>query len=76
MDAKEILIPKGKGYDPTLTQDSNQRLSGMRTHFCPWSCVYIHVAKYTIQILAILLPVKMNEIEGTRPNSCSEVFAR
>jgi len=27
-------------------------------------------------ILAILLPVKMNEIEGTRPNSCSHAFAR
>jgi len=29
----------------------------------------------TLQILAILLPVKMNEIEGTRPNSCSQAFA-
>jgi len=28
-----------------------------------------------IQILSILLPVKMNEIEGTRPNPCSQAFA-
>jgi len=27
-------------------------------------------------MLAILLPVKMNEIEATRPNSCSQAFAR
>jgi len=31
---------------------------------------------YTNAILAILLPVKMNEIEGTRLNSCSQAFAR
>ena len=31
---------------------------------------------YTNVILAILLLVKMNEIEGTRPNSCSQAFAR
>ena len=30
----------------------------------------------TLQIVAILLPLKMNEIEGTRPNSCSQAFAR
>ena len=29
-----------------------------------------------LQILSILLPVKMNEIEGTRTNSSSQVFAR
>ena len=35
------------------------------------------INKYLIlQILAIFLPVKMNAIEGTRPNSCSQAFAR
>jgi len=31
---------------------------------------------HTNAILAILPPVKMNKIEGTRPNSCSQAFAR
>ena len=41
---------------------------------------HYNVSKYLwfilLEILAILLPVKMNEIEGTRPNSSSQAFAR
>ena len=40
-----------------------------------WHCSRKYWQYMTLQILAILLPVKMNEIEGTRPNSCSQAFA-
>jgi len=40
--------------------------------------LHYNISKYLwyipLQILAFLLPVKMNEVEGTRPISCSQAF--